>query len=153
MVFYVQVLLLIFLTYNFFALTPYHYVYLNILAGKSEAHSNKFENDYWGISTKKLISKIENNEKISKNSLIKFTTCGIEEKAQIKYLKKINGLKYKMVKNSEDYDFIIMNNRIVFQESENSKKTKTCYEKFSGNDVVSIKSRGLSISKITGKLK
>ncbi len=152
-VFFVQLALLIFLTLNFFALTPYHYVYLNIFAGKSSAHSNKFENDYWGVSTKKLISKIRKNKKIYKNSLIKFTTCGIEEKAQVKYLKEIKGLKYKMVKNSEDYDFIIMNNRIVFQQSGDPKEIKTCYEKFSGNDILNVKSRDLSISKITEKLK
>ena len=39
-------------------MTPFHYTYLNIFAGKYEENEKKFENDYWGISTKKLVSKI-----------------------------------------------------------------------------------------------
>ena len=51
------------------------------------------------------------------------------------------------------YHFIIMNNRIVFQQSGDPKEIKTCYEKFAGNDILNVKSRDLSISKITEKLK
>ena len=63
-----------FFAFNFFNLTPYQYVYLNAFAGKISDHSKKFENDYWGISTKKLISKIRNNQEILKSNNIKFTT-------------------------------------------------------------------------------
>ena len=134
---------------NFFYLTPYHYVYLNLLAGKNTNHSNKFENDYWGVSSKKLISKIQESKIIKKGSLVKFATCGIEEKAQIEYLKKIKNLNFRMVNKSDDYDFILMNNRIIFDQKIDSNKIETCYEKFSGIDILDIKVRGLVISKIT----
>ena len=151
--FFLIILLIIFFGYNFFSLTPYHYVYLNLFAGKNSTHSKKFENDYWGITTKKLISKIKNNEEFNTNSIIKFTTCGLEEKAQIKYLKNISDIKFKMVKNSEEYDFIIMNNRISLLKSEKLNDVKTCFKKFEGKDVLSIERRNVTLSKITKRVK
>ena len=35
-----------------------------------------------------------------------------------------------MVKNSEEYDFIIMNNRISLLKSEKLNDVKTCFKKF-----------------------
>ncbi|MBH90718.1 MAG: hypothetical protein CMG67_01225 [Candidatus Marinimicrobia bacterium] len=133
---------------NFFYLTPFHYVYLNLLAGKNSNHSSKFENDYWGVSSKKLIAKIKNSKIIKNRSLLRFATCGIEEKAQVEYLKKMKNLNFKMVSKSDDYDFILMNNRIIFDQDVNSNKIETCFERFSGNDIINISVRGLVISKI-----
>ena len=130
-------------------ITPYHYVYLNIFAGKTSQHLNKFENDYWGVSTKKLISEIRDIDEIISKKKVKFAVCGIEEKAQIKHLKKIKNLNFEMTKNTEKYDYIIMNNRIVYSEKKGLKKMETCFEKFEGEDVLSLKARNLVISKIT----
>ena len=73
-IFSVLVISQIFFLFNFFALTPYQYVYLNLIAGEYSENSKKFENDYWGISTKELMSKMHNrvgvvtfNRKIKKN--------------------------------------------------------------------------------------
>ena len=140
-----------FALFNFFYLTPYHYVYLNTFAGKTTYHSLKFENDYWGVSTKKLISKIEKNLAEFNNIPVKFATCGIEEKAQITYLKKVKSLNFKMVKNSDDYDFIIMNNRVPFDQEKDLTRIKTCFQKFQGVDIIKIKARDLVISKIVRK--
>ena len=54
-----------------------------------------------------------------------------------------------MTKNTEKYDYIIMNNRIVYSEKKGLKKMETCFEKFEGEDVLSLKARNLVISKIT----
>ncbi len=148
-IFSIYIFLIIFSIFNFVMITPYHYVYLNIFAGKTSQHLNKFENDYWGVSTKKLISEIRDIDEIISKKKVKFAVCGIEEKAQIKHLKKIKNLNFEMTKNTEKYDYIIMNNRIVYSEKKGLKKMETCFEKFEGEDVLSLKARNLVISKIT----
>ena len=142
----------VFFLFNFFSLTPYHYVYLNFFAGKYSENSKKFENDYWGVSTKKLISSITDNKKIISDSKIKVAVCGLPENVQNNYLKKIKNLKFKIVSRNEDFDYIIMNNRVIWDKKSDiydSKTAETCFEKYSGNDLIEIKKRGLVISKIT----
>ena len=138
---------------NFFAVTPYHYVYLNLFAGKYSENSKKFENDYWGISTKKLIEKLEKKNNLFGDSRINVATCGMENDAANYYLKKIRNLNYKMVDQykGEKYDIIIMNNRVVWDDIGhiNPYNGRTCFEKFSGDDIITIKRRGLILSKIT----
>ncbi len=147
--FYFLLILKFFFIINFLSMTPFHYTYLNIFAGKYEENEKKFENDYWGISTKKLVSKFKN---FDKNKEIKIATCGIPEGPQEDYLKELKGLKFKMVNKNDDFDYIIMNNRIAWDIGTNlsiPRKIKTCYQKYDGEDVVEIKKRGLIISKIT----
>jgi len=142
----------LFFLFNFFSLTPYHYVYLNIFLGKYSDNSKIFENDYWGVSTKKLISSIEKKNEILKDTKVKIATCGVEKNAQKNYFKKINNFDFKMVNSNENYDYIIMNNRALWNLNINEidKKTpKTCFEKFSGVDIAKIERRGLILSKIT----
>ena len=127
-------------------LTPYHYVYLNIFAGKHANNSKKFENDYWGVSTKKLITYIQNNKEML-NGEIRIAVCGIPDDVQNIYLKKVKNLKYKLVTRHENFDFIIMTNRVIWDET--TKKAQTCFEKYSGNDLIKVQKRGLIISKIT----
>ena len=142
----------LFFLYNFFSLTPYHYVYLNRFAGEYSKHYEKFENDYWGISTKKLILSISKNRKMFGNQKVKIATCGLEPNAQKFYLKKLKNFKFEIVSKEEDFDYIIMNNR-AFWDKENktfdTKKAKTCFQKYLGKDLIKIKRRGLVISKIT----
>ena len=147
------VILQIFYIFNFFAITPYHYVYLNIFSGKYSENSKKFENDYWGISTKKLISNLEEKIDLFGDTRIRIATCGMENGLANYYLKKIKNLNYKMVNQykNERYDIIIMTNRVVWDEIgfSNPKNAKTCFEKFLGEDIVKVKRRGLILSKIT----
>ena len=44
-----------------------------------------------------------------------------------------------------------MNNRLIYDEKnlKNYKNAETCFQRFSGNDLVVIKRNGLIISKIT----
>ena len=145
------ILLKVFYLFNFFSLTPYHYVYINIFAGKYSENSKKFENDYWGVSTKKLISSIKNHNKIFKDSKVKIAVCGLPANVQNFYLTKIKNLKFEIVDNDKKFDFMIMNNRAV-RDKENitydPKKAQTCFQKYAGEDLIILQRRGLVISKI-----
>ena len=147
----ILVLLKIVFLYSFFILTPYQYVYSNIFTGNFSENHKKFENDYWGVSTRKLIAMIEQSDDIPKNKKIIISTCGVEKNAQVNYLKKIKNLNFKMVNNYENFDYIIMNNRLIYDEKnlKNYKNAETCFQRFIGNDLVVIKRNGLIISKIT----
>ena len=49
-----------------------------------------------------------------------------------------------MVNKNDDFDYIIMNNRIAWDIGTNlsiPRKIKTCYQKYDGEDVVEIKKR------------
>lgn len=151
-IFVFLVILKLFYLFNFFSLTPYHYVYLNIFAGKYSENSNKFENDYWGASTKNLIAKIKKNNEILKNEKVKIALCGVVENAQDYYLRKIENLNYEIVDYKENFDFIIMNNRVFWDLRRNDydpKNTQTCFDKFTGEDIITMERRGLVISKVT----
>ena len=149
--FLILIFLKIFYLYNFFTVTPYHYVYLNLFAGKYFENSEKFENDYWGVSTRKLISNIQDNRAFY-GKKIRIATCGLPKEAQNFYLKKVKDLKYKIVDKDEKFDFIIMNNRVIWDlksDDYNPKNKQTCFEKYKGEDLIKIEKRGLVLSKIT----
>ena len=53
--------------------------------------------------------------------------------------------------NDKNFDFMIMNNRAILDQKNNtydSKKAQTCFQKFSGEDLITLKRRGLVVSKI-----
>ena len=83
-------LFIIYFFYNFFTLTPYQYTYLNLFSGKTENRYQKFENDYWGASTKELIEMID----LDKDRSIIFSFCGINHVVAKYYLKKKRLLKF-----------------------------------------------------------
>ena len=145
------IILQFFFLFNFFSISPFHYSYVNIFAGKYSDNSEKFENDYWGISTKKLISSINTNSEIFKINKPKIAVCGVEKYAQIKYLKKVKNLNFEIVNNSEKYDYIIMNNRTFWDSGIqlNDSRVQTCFSKFQGKDIAVVDRRGLILSKIT----
>ena len=124
--------------YTFVLLTPYQYTYLNSFTGKPENQYNKFENDYWGVSIKELISKID----FKKEKAIKLATCGINDAISKKYLLEAG---YKNIKFSspEDSNYIIMTNRVI-----ESNGLSNCFEKFSGEDVFKVLRNGRSLSVI-----
>ena len=151
-IFLILISLKIFLLFNFISLTPYQYVYLNIFAGKYSENYKKFENDYWGVSTKKLISHINQNREIFGDSKIKVAICGLEKNTQKKYLKKIKNFEFELVDVNENFDYIIMNNRVVMNvenESYDSNKAQTCFQKYFGEDLITVERRGLILTKIT----
>tara|TARA_B100001123_G_scaffold443422_1_gene589470 strand:+ start:1521 stop:3023 length:1503 start_codon:yes stop_codon:yes gene_type:complete len=142
-------ILFVYYMYNFFLLTPYHYTYLNIFSGKFSESDNKFENDYWGVSLKELIGGIAKNQELNNYKFIKFSICGVSN-GIIKYnLNKIEPkINYKIVRDEENPDFVIMTNRVVQTKNENNKIYKTCFKNYEGKIVAEVKRRNLILSAI-----
>ena len=141
--FYLTSILVLFIFYlfNFFSLTPYQYTYLNIFNGNFSDASKRFENDYWGASLKELVSKIEMSKHFKSNNYFKIAYCGINNDTINYYLKRIENFRYIETSNNEDYDYIIMTNRI-------SRKNQTCFDSYKGKDILSVKRNGLILSRI-----
>jgi len=138
-------LLIIYFLFNFFLITPYQYTYLNIFNGKIENRYKKFENDYWGASTRELIKKID----LDKKSTITFATCGIVQNVAKYYLKK-NGYSNFIFGNSKDSSYIIMTNRVTLNDENiwKSENLINCFDKFKGEDTFSVTRNGMLLSVI-----
>ena len=135
----------------FFSFTPYQYTYLNKFVGNLSNAHKKFENDYWATSTKELINKIPNETNFILNKTkIKIAFCGVPHNLGKRELNKLNNLSYEQ-KNlyAKDVDYIIMTNRAEYGRDNNTlANIKTCFEKFRGEDLVSVKRNGLMLSTI-----
>ena len=128
---------------KFISLTPYQYVYLNSLAGKTVNNSLKFENDYLGTSIKELISqsKFLNDEKA------RITFCGIEKKNLKHYLKKYKYSNVLVVRPDENPDYIIMTNRVNWTVT-NAKSGETCFQTYRGKIKSKVSRHNLVLSVI-----
>ena len=128
-------------------MTPYQYVYLNYLNGKTLNNHLKFENDYLTTSIKELLKKSKFIDE--KYTRLKF--CGIG-KGQIKrYLNKYNFSRVKLVGYEDEYDYIIMTNRVTFSEKVDNIadiKLINCFDKYEGDDIFQVKRAGLLLSVI-----
>ena len=123
---------------NFITITPYQYTYLNLLNGSSEQRYKRFENDYWNLSIKELVNKANFNT----NDIVKISTCGLNDNNLEKFLKQKLNLNYQIVPTKES-KYIIMTNRVLFREG-----TKTCFDEFLGDEIISVKRNGLVLSTI-----
>jgi hypothetical protein len=137
---------LIFL-FKFFSLTPYQYVYLNYLNGKTSNNHLKFENDYLTTSIKELLKK----SKFIDEKYIRLKFCGIGKGKIKKYLNKYNFSRVKLVAYEDEYDYVIMTNRVNWKSLNNLKKTETCFQTFNGKVVSQVKRNGLVLSAIKEK--
>ena len=145
-IFLILTLALVFL-FKFFSLTPYQYVYLNYLNGKTSNNHLKFENDYLTTSIKEILKKSKFiNEKYAR---LKF--CGIGKGKIKKYLNKYNFSRVKLVGYKDEYDYVIMTNRVNLESLNNLKKAKTCFQTFNGKVVSQVKRNGLVLSVIKEK--
>jgi len=152
--FYLISILVLFIYYlfNFFSLTPYQYTYLNIFNGNFSDASKRFENDYWGVSLKELVSKIEMSEHFNSNNYFKIAYCGINNETINYYLKRIENFRYKEIYNYEDYDYIIMTNRNNGKNVDIKTDMKTCFDTYKGKDILFVKRNGLILSTIRQKM-
>ena len=144
--FYVNVLLFVIYFFIFIAITPYHYTYLNIFSNFGLNSPEKFEGDYWNVSIKELVKKID----FSKDQKFDLATCGINRDNFKEYLniyQKQNIKKINFV-DSKDAKYLLMTNRVVNDEGNNSQALKidTCYNKFAGSTFVSVRRIGREIS-------
>jgi len=130
----------------FFSLTPYQYTYLNKFNGNFETSSERFENDYWGVSIKDLTKKIKSNHKFQKDKIYKIAYCGINYAIGDYYLKKIPNFKFVNTSKEDEYDYILMTNRHNGKNTDRPEQVKTCFQTYKGKDVILIKKRGLILS-------
>ena len=114
---------------------------MNIFNGNFSDASKRFENDYWGVSLKELVSKIEMSEHFNSNNYFKIAYCGIDKDTINYYLKRIENFRYIETPSDEDYDYIIMTNR-------HSGKDQTCFDSYKGKDIASVERNGLILSRI-----
>ena len=119
-----------FLFIFFFSITPYHYTYLNFFNKFTSNNFSKFEGDYWNVSIKELVKKMD----FSKYEKFDLVTCGVNRDILKKYLsiyhkeniKKINFVDFK------DAKYVLMTERVVndFGNSINAANIDTCFNKF-----------------------
>ena len=141
--------LFLYFLYIFVSLTPYHYTYLNKFNGDFANAHKKFENDYWAVSTKELILKISDATNLfPKNKKIKITFCGAPKSIVKSDLNNIKNLRYEENNlYNNDFEYVIMTNRVVGEKEDSIlKNVKTCFEKFEGEDLISVVRNGLMLS-------
>ena len=152
----------IFFTYYlliFFSLTPYQYTYLNIFNGDFSKSHQKFENDYWAVSINELVNQIPNNKDLLNNSELKLAFCGASDDNVKFYLKNIKNFKFQQVNwINEDYDYIFMTNRVILTDLDSNMTSKekintleTCFDRFKGSDVITVKRNSLILSTLRKK--
>ena len=140
----VLVTFIFYFLYNFLILTPYQYTYFNFLAGKKADLIEKFENDYWGSSTKELIKKID----FDKNTKFTYSVCGINRSIVEIYLKK-EGFLNSTMSSPDKSEFIFMTNRAVIKTEGDlyeSKNVSNCYLKYKGNNIFSVNRNDVALS-------
>jgi len=144
----------------FFSLSPYQYTYLNLLNGNFSKAHKKFENDYWAVTLKDLINQIPNNKELLNKKELKLTFCGVADDNVKFYLKKIKNFQFEQVDwLTEDYDYIVMTNRVFDVYSgdktihvNNPLNVKTCFDRFKGIDVITVRRNGLLLSTLRKKI-
>ena len=134
-----SVLFILFIT-RFVSLNPYQYSYVNYFSHPVFSKSiNKFEHDYWATSLKELFENIVikfNQDELSK---MKIGICGINSLSHGYYFKKY---LQKNISPDSKATHIIMINRASF----NPKFKETCFTKYEGSDIVSVKRLNLILS-------
>ena len=143
---YLNFLLILFYVFIFFSITPYHYTYLNFFNKFTSNKFSKFEGDYWNVSIKELVKKID----FSKDEKFDLVTCGINRDILKKYLsfyhkenlKKINFVDFK------DAKYVLMAERVVDDPGNNRKalSVDTCFNKYSGFNFAAVTRSGRDIS-------
>ena len=131
---------------NFFTIAPYQYTHINYFNGKFSNNSNKFQNDYWGLSLKELIGKFETQYPFNKKKQYKIAFCGASLDIVQYYLNEIDDLNYVKVPSNEKYDFIIMINLLNGDRSNTFQNIKSCYEEFPGKDLFWVERKDLKFS-------
>ena len=140
-------LLAVLYLFKFFSLTPYHYVYLNYLNGKTSENYLKFENDYLTTSIKELINK----SSFLNQKRTKLTFCGAGGAKIKKYLKKYNYSNVSIVRWNENYDYVLVTNRVDWTSIDDLSSSKTCFQTFKGRNKTFVQRNGLILSAIKEK--
>ncbi len=129
---------------NFLSLTPYHYVYFNYLNGKNSEAVFKHENDYLGTSINELIKKSEFLNK--KRNKLAF--CGASEGIIEIALNKHGFKQVELVDRNNNYDYILLVNRVNWDTISNLNTAKTCFNSYPGDNISAVKRNGMVLSNI-----
>jgi len=133
----------------FIGLTPYHYTYVNSLSGKYSNANNRFENDYWGTSLKELIKKTKKNKYFLSKKIIKLNVCGVSASTVKYYIKENNIENIIIVNENNEPEYVILTNRVPLSYNKNiDNKKHTCFNKYRGENILSVKRNGLILSSI-----
>ena len=132
----------------FIRISPYQYTYINAFNGKFSNNITKFENDYWGLSLKKLIKTFDNKYDFKEDKNYKIAFCGVGLDSVRYYLDKIDKLNYTEVHNHSKYDFIIMTNLLNGDKYSLPVDVKSCFKEFKGKDLFSVERMNLKLSVI-----
>ena len=125
---------------RFISLNPYQYVYLNY---NPNINNSGFEHDYWNVSFKELIKKIPDEIDGKNVSDYNFFICGGDYQVAHYYL--VNKFKTKInITNFQKADLSIMTNRASF----NVKDKRTCFQKYLGDELLSINRGNIKLSKL-----
>ena len=68
-----------------------------------------------------------------------------------RYLNKYNFSRVKLVGYEEEYDYVIMTNRVNWKSLNDLKKSETCFQTFNGKVVSQVIRNGLVLSAIKEK--
>ena len=68
-----------------------------------------------------------------------------------KYLKKYNYSKVRVVRWEENYDYMLLTNRVDWTSIDNLNKAKTCFESFMNDNVSTVERNGLILSAVQKK--
>ena len=135
---FIVLLLMLLSFYRFLAITPYQYAYTNYLSTpKYSMGKNKFEHDYIFTSYPELMKKIVKKYGEVEASKLKIRTCDNHYWSHKFYFKNI--LKTKQTPG-HIAEYVIMTNRNLKYRKMN------CFQLFEGEDVVSVKRLGLTLS-------
>ena len=141
------IVLIIVFAYKFFSLTPYHYVYLNYLNGKTSNNINKFENDYLGVSVGSLFKK----SSFLNKKKTKLAFCGVGNGKMKRLLNKNKYSNVVIRDTNQNYDYILLVNRVNWNTISDIKFARTCFDTFKGKNISEVKRNGLVLSTIRKK--
>ena len=137
----------IFYIFIFFSYTPYQYTYLNIFAGAPSKKNQKFVNDYWGVTLQELVKKIKIDSNLEVKKDIKVFLCGVPRKIISKAILD-NNISNLFIRDEKDADYIILTNRIITDDSYESK-LKKCID-YVDQEIITVKRSGHTLA-IFGK--
>lgn len=132
--------------YRFAMLNPYQYAYINYSFFNYKNTQGKFEHDYWQSSYKELVKKISLSNDFKNIKDLKIGRCGGDRFSLQVYLVKYLGLE-KFYASSEA-DYLIMIDRASF----NPHDKRTCFQKYPGKDLITVKRNGVIFSTFRKKI-
>ena len=134
----------------FIKINPYQYSYINFFLLNEKALKNKFENDYWGISLKEIVGKINNDDKIKFSEKKNVGLCGFYHPNFLIELSKYPNININPVGlyGNQKLDYVITNNRSHYYKIEGStKEWVNCDDFFDGETIIEVRTNKVSLSK------